>query len=162
MTFDEVYSEYKEMVWRLVSKYAAQDQDKEDLFQEVFLKIHKALPGFRGDSSPQTWIYRIAVNTAINHIKKKNRIKTLQNMLNLFERDNDSEGRSQEPTNGPLIKPLEKLNPQQRMILLLSDVEEKKLDEIGSLLNLPIGTVKSNLHRAREVLKKEVEKSGEL
>jgi RNA polymerase sigma-70 factor (ECF subfamily) len=61
-----------------------------------------------------------------------------------------------------LEKPLARLNPRQRMIVMLADVEEKKLDEIAQLLSLPLGTVKSTLHRAREILKKELIKHDRL
>ena len=56
--------------------------------------------------------------------------------------------------------PLKKLNPQQRMILVLAEVEEKKLEEISRLLGLPIGTVKSNLHRAKKIIRKELGDHG--
>jgi len=60
------------------------------------------------------------------------------------------------------LKPLKKLNPQQRMVLLLAEVEEKKLEEIAEIMKIPIGTVKSTLHRAREIIKKEVRENGGL
>jgi len=156
--FTEVYSAHKDFVWRLTSKYIFSKEDREDLFQEIFINIHKALPHFRGDSSINTWIYRIAANTSINYLKKQNRYKWLKNMLNglkiIEEEVQTVEIDLQD------FKPLEKLNPQQRMIFLLFDLEEKKLDEISEIMKIPIGTVKSNLHRAREIVKKEVIENG--
>lgn len=160
LDFSTVYSEYQETVWRLVAKYLAKQQDREDLFQEVFLKVHQALPRFRGESAPGTWIYRITVNTAINYVKKQQRYRLLTNLLAGLKFEESIETSDVEATT--LLKPLEKLNPRQRSILLLADVEEIKLDEIAQIFNLPLGTVKSNLHRARELVKKEVEKNGEL
>ena len=158
--FSTIYNEQKENVWRLVSRYVARQQDREDLFQEVFLKVHQALPRFRGDSAPGTWLYRITVNTAINYVKKQQRYKLLTDLLAKLRFEESIPTSDVEATS--LLKPLEKLNPQQRTILLLADVEEKKLEEIAQLLGLPLGTVKSNLHRAREIVKKEVKKNGEL
>ena len=66
LDFSKVYNDNKEKVWGLVSRYASSQQDREDLFQEVFFKIHRALGKFRGDSSLETWIYRIAVTTVIS------------------------------------------------------------------------------------------------
>lgn len=158
--FARVYADRKDDVWRLASKYVFSQQDREDLFQEVFLNIHKALPRFRKEASVNTWVYRITVNTAINYLKKKNRYQWLKKMLDGMR--HIGEEMQDVPTDVQLLKPLEKLNPQQRMILILADIEEKKLDEIAEALKMPVGTVKSNLHRAREIVKKEVSKNGGL
>ena len=158
--FLNIYSDHKEMVWKLVSRYVSEKTDREDLFQEVFLNIYKALKKFRGDSALGTWIYRITVNASINRLRKQRRYKKLQDVLKGFRIAECVEERASEISDGSLLKPLERLNPQQRMILLLSDVEEKELAEIAGMLNIPIGTVKSNLHRAREIIQKEVMKNG--
>jgi len=158
LDFRQVYNEFKSRVWNLTSKYVFIQQDKEDLFQEVFLKIHKALPSFRGDSKIDTWIYRITANTAINHLNKQKRynlLKTILNGLRFVEADELVESAEKS-----LKKPLGKLNPQQRMILILAEVEEKKLGEIADILKLPLGTVKSSLHRAKEIIRKELDKNG--
>lgn len=152
--FARVYAESKALVWRLVSKYVFSQEDREDLFQEIFLKIHRALPRFRGEASLNTWIYKIAVNTALNYLKRQNRFSWAKQMLanlRLVEEEIPETAPDLEE-----LKPLKKLNPQQRMILLLSDIEEKKLEEIAEILKIPIGTVKSNLHRAREIIKREL------
>jgi len=125
--FIQIYADYKENVWKLVSRYVSPQQDKEDLFQEVFLKIHKALPKFRGEASLLTWIYRITVNTALNYLKKQKRYKMIKDVfsnLRIVEADE-----SEEAGEDLLLKPLEKLNPRQKMVLILSDVEEKKLGQ---------------------------------
>jgi len=122
--FIQIYADYKENVWKLVSRYVSPQQDKEDLFQEVFLKIHKALPKFRGEASLLTWIYRVTVNTALNYLKKQKRYKMIKDVfsnLRIVEVDE-----SEEAGENLLLKPLEKLNPRQKMVLILSDVEEKK------------------------------------
>jgi RNA polymerase sigma-70 factor, ECF subfamily len=152
--FDQVYNDHRSVVWRLVSRYVSGHHDKEDLFQEVFLNVHKALPRFRGDSALSTWIYRVAVNTSLNYLKKLRRHKKIQQvMLGLRVAQVDP------PADGPdqaIWRPLDKLNPRQKMILLLVEVEEKSLDEVARLLEVPIGTIKSNLHRAKEIVRKEL------
>lgn len=158
--FDQVYAEHKDNVWRIVSRYVFLTQDREDLFQEIFINIHKGLGHFKGKSALSTWIYRIAVNTAINHVKKQNRYKWFKNLLTNFRVIEAEE--LKEESDVSVLKPLARLNPDQRMILLLAEVEDKKLGEIAELMKLPLGTVKSNLHRAREILKKEVNKHGEI
>jgi RNA polymerase sigma-70 factor (ECF subfamily) len=158
--FDRVYNDHKELVWRLVTRYVAGQQDREDLFQEVFLKIHQALPKFRGESALETWLYRITVNTAINYVKKQQRYRLFHQLLAGLRFEEAIPTSDVEATN--LLKPLEKLNPRQRTVLLLADVEERKLEEIGAMLRLPVGTVKSNLSRAREIIKKELKRNGGL
>ncbi|MFH1361043.1 MAG: sigma-70 family RNA polymerase sigma factor [bacterium] len=152
MDFSKVYDDHKELVWRLVSRYVASQHDREDLFQEIFLRINQALSKFRGQAKIETWIYRIAANTAINFVKKQQRYSWFKRTLELLRKEDAEE---KEDGDG-LFEPLKKLNPRQRMILVLAEVEEKKLEEIGEMLKLPVGTVKSNLHRAKEILKKEL------
>ena len=154
--FDQVYRDTKELVWKLVSRYVFTREDREDLFQEIFLNIYSALPKFRGDSRVNTWLYRIAVNCSINYVKKQGRIRRLLRILEglrLIEESPPAE-------IAEVSVPLAKLNPQQRMVLLLAEVEEKPLEEIAQTMGIPVGTVKSNLHRAKEIIKKEVRKDG--
>lgn len=157
--FKTVYEDTKNIVWKLVSKYVFTSEDREDLFQEVFLRVYKALPRFRGDSAINTWIYKITVNTAINYLNRHNRYKIFKNMFKAFRHVEESP--MPEPEERA-FKLFDKLNPRQRMILVLSDVEDNSLNEIAEALKLPVGTVKSNLHRAREIIKKEVNKNEKL
>ncbi len=158
--FNQVYTDHKEFVWWLVSKYVKSTYDREDLFQEVFLKIHRALPGFRGQAAVQTWLYRVTVNTSLSFLKKQSNYRKLREVLVNFRLVEKTE--MAQDVDESIWQPLNKLNPQQRMILIMSDVEENKLEEIASLLKIPIGTVKSNLHRAREIVKKELNQDGKL
>lgn len=158
--FDRVYLDHKDRVWRLVNKYVAGQHDREDLFQEVFLKVHQALPKFRGDSSLETWLYRLTVNTAINYVKKQKRYKLFSALLAGLRFEESIPTSDVAATS--LLKPLEKLNPRQRTILLLADVEEYQLEEIARLMELPVGTVKSNLARSRAIMQKELKKNDRL
>jgi RNA polymerase sigma-70 factor (ECF subfamily) len=158
--FARIYEDSKAGVWRLVSKYVFSREDREDLFQEIFLKVHRALPRFRGESSLDTWIYKITVNTALNFLNRQNRFRWAKQMLSGL-RAIEAEP-PEIATDLEELKPLNKLNPQQRMVLLLAEVEEKKLEEIAEIMKIPIGTVKSTLFRAREIIKKEVRENGGL
>ena len=154
LDFGAVYEEHKGNVWKLVSRYVFTREDREDLFQEVFINVHKSLPKFRGESAVGTWLYRIAVNSAVNHLKKRDRHRKVIEVLSGLRLVETVEPNLDEGSS--LEGPLAKLNPRQRMIVTLSDIEEKKLDEIAQIMSLPLGTVKSTLHRAREVLRKEL------
>ncbi|MFA5878908.1 MAG: RNA polymerase sigma factor [Candidatus Margulisiibacteriota bacterium] len=156
--FEKIFLENKDKIWHLISKYVYLKEDKEDLFQEIFINIHKALPKFRSASTIETWIYKITVNTAINYIRKQKRYKWVISIFgNLRATEHAKESEKNETQ---ILKLLDKLNPQQRMILLLSDIEEKKLGEIAKIMKMPIGTIKSNLHRARQILKKSLLEKG--
>ena len=158
LDFSKVYNENKTNVWSLVSKFVSTQQDREDLFQEAFINIHKGLKNFRADSSLTTWIYRVTSNTAINHVNKKSRYRSLIDLLHLQRHaETEPDDLSSDLED---LKPLKTLNPRQRMILILADVEEKKLEEISEIMKIPSGTVKSNLFRAREIIRKEVVKNG--
>lgn len=154
--FTRVYEEHKDNVWKLVSRYASRRMDREDLFQEVFVNIHRALPKFRGEAEISTWIYRVTVNTSLNFLKKQKRYALLKDSLRALRIVHHE----QESPDLALFKPLDKLNPRQRMILIMAEIEEIKLEEIAKLLAIPLGTVKSNLHRAKEIIKKELKDNG--
>jgi RNA polymerase sigma-70 factor (ECF subfamily) len=153
--FAQVYESQKEKVWRLISRYVFSKHDREDLFQEVFLKIHQALPGFRGDASLETWVYRVTANTAINFLDKQKRYAKLKNILGSLRL---IETGPKEDTFNLLRRPLKALNSRQRMILIMAEVEELKLEEIAQALDIALGTVKSNLYRAKEIVRKELKK----
>jgi len=153
--FTQAYQELKEMVWKLASRYAPIKEDREDLFQEIFININKALPKFRAEAALSTWAYRVAVNSSLNWIKRRSRFRALTNAFQSLRHPEAAEYEDAKEEH-ELEAPLKKLNARQRMILLMSDVEDKKLDEIAQMLRLPVGTVKSNLHRAREIVKKEL------
>ena len=158
VSFFQIYDEQKSMVWRLVSRYVPLKQDREDLCQEVFLKVFKSLKHFRGEASVKTWVYRITVNTSLSYLKKKKRNEALMSALSVFNVFSADD--KQIELDEDVFKPLGKLNPRQRMVLILADIEDQSLDNIADMLNVPVGTVKSNLHRAREIVKKELEKNG--
>ena len=156
--YQKIYFACKDQVWSVISKYLDNQQDREDLFQEVFVKVYRALPKFREEAAASTWVYRITINSALTYIKKRDRYRWLKQIIGHFREEETT--LEQAASEELMLAPLLKLNAQQKIILLLAEVEEKKLDEIAELLSLPLGTVKSTLHRAREIVKKEVEKNG--
>lgn len=162
--FKRVYEQNRELVWNLVAKYVFDRRDREDLFQEIFFRVHQALPKFRGDAALPTWIYRISVNLSLNYLKRQERYARLKQALawsGFFSEKTEEQAVGGEELGGTLehgrlAGPLSKLTPRQRLILILADVEEKRLEEVAQVLKLPLGTVKSNLFRARENIRKEL------
>ena len=159
LDFEQVYQEHQKMVWNLAAKYVPGQQDKEDLFQEIFIKIHKGLPGFKNQAQLKTWIFRITINTAISFSQKLQRHKKLKEVLGWLA-PWETTAAVMIDDKDQALKPLEKLNPKQKMIFILAEIEEHNLTDIANQLKIPLGTVKSNLARAKEILKKEVSKDG--
>lgn len=158
--FSQVYEKYKGKIWSLISKYAPARHDREDLFQEVFIKIHRSLDRFRGDSDIGTWIFRIAVNEALNFGRKKNRIFKLEQVaerFNIFKKTQEPDEIEEDIRQWA---PLKALNEKQRLILIMAEVEEMRMSDIAKYMKISEGTVKSNLFRSKEILRKEIEKGG--
>ncbi len=158
--FSQVYGQYKDKIWGIISKYAPVRHDREDLFQEIFLKVHRNLEKFRGDSDIGTWIFRIAVNESVNFGRKKSRAFKLEQIVekfNIFKKVQEPDEIQEDIRQWA---PLKVLNEKQRLILIMAEVEEMKLGDIARYMKISEGTVKSNLFRAKEALRKELEKGG--
>jgi len=149
--FEEIYREFKGKVfstaYRMLSNYA----DAEDATQDVFVKIFKKLSSFRGEAQLSTWIYRIAVNTCIDFRARRTRTQTLP----LFE---EAERVSVPLSLGRLVEGfLPRLPPGYREVFVLHDIQGLKHSEIAGVLGITTGASKSQLHRARAFLRRELE-----
>jgi RNA polymerase sigma-70 factor (ECF subfamily) len=155
-------------VYALALRLTGNRADAEDLAQDALLRAVRALPGFRGDSRASTWAYRITVNTWKNRVRAERRRKFWRTVTLGLVSGNDGEEkttdiRADEP---PLDSELEKseeaaavqnallqLDDEDRAIVVLREINEQSYEDIGAALNLPQGTVKSRLFRARAKLK---------
>ena len=172
LNFENVYNEFHTRILRYVTRMTS-PEEAEDITQEVFFKVDRALGGFKGESSLSTWIYRIATNTALDKLRSPSR-KTL-NPLTLSEleamdknvwtdeRVTDSEGEfARNEMNQCIREHIEKLPPDYRSVLLLSELEGLKNREISDILGISLETAKIRLHRGRARLKIELEKGCDL
>jgi RNA polymerase sigma-70 factor, ECF subfamily len=145
--------------------------DAEDLVQETYLKAYRGFGGFQEGTNLKAWMYRILTNTYINQYRAKKRRPTEQNLdeaedLYLYRRLGGLEaaqaGRSAEDelmdwfTDGEVKDAIESLPDNFRMAVLLADVEGFSYKEIAEILDIPIGTVMSRLHRGRKALQKQL------
>ena len=141
------------MAWRLVGGDAGA---AEDVVQDAFLNAHKALPGFRGDASFETWFYRILVRRAANH----RRWQGLRTFWNTTYDDDVADPRPDPTGDGPLRTrinaALEHLTRRQREAFILVHLEGWTVREAAELMGSPMGTVKSHLHRALIKLREEL------
>ena len=171
--FRLLFDKYKKQVINYCFRFCGHRGVAEDLAQEVFVTVFKRVGDFRGESKLSTWIYRIAMNLT------KNRHKYLARRHHKSHSDidgnepsqlhNEAQGRTSGEVGRPdwdamgneteriVIASLHSLDPDFREILILRDVENLSYEEVGAITNLPAGTVKSRLHRARGLLKSKVE-----
>ena len=169
--FEELIKKHEKPVFNFLFRFLGNYHDAEEVAQEVFLAAYRSISQFRGESRFSTWLYRIAINQAKN--KEKNLNLSLQRNISIDPVANDSGDNPvlQVPNPGPdpenqqnqkeiqriVQKEIHLLNPDEAVIILLNDFEERSYDEISNLLDIPVGTVKSRLHRARMVLKRRLE-----
>lgn len=157
--FRFLVKKYERLVFHIVGRMLNQQADLEDVCQDVFIKVYKKLPEFRRESKLSTWIGTIAYREALDFLKKKK--IPFQDLQNLNARDSAGLIETNHPENIQtraerieLIKKLiSDLPPIYRTILSLYHIEELSYKEIEKITQMPEGTLKSYLHRARQLLK---------
>ncbi len=170
--FEDLVLEYQKQVYHITLKMTGSEEDAFDLSQETFLKAYRSLSAFRGEASFGTWLYRMAANICIDFLRKKKRGG--EKLISLDEEE--EEGRRPlelpdlryEPQNALEKKEiresvragLQKLPHEQRLILVLRDVEGFSYQEIADTLKIELGTVKSRIFRARAHLARLLTEDG--
>ncbi|MEP7125049.1 MAG: sigma-70 family RNA polymerase sigma factor [Byssovorax sp.] len=173
--FNELVITYQRRVFALVFRMLGRREEAEDLAQEVFVQVFKAIDQFRGDSKLSTWIYRIAVNLCKNRTKYLSRrhandqddVDAMADRLPFSAAKGVSVGgisRPDELVEGMQLEVVVKraiaqIEPEFREVLILRDVEDMSYEEIAEVTGLADGTVKSRIHRARAQLRTLVEKA---
>ncbi len=154
-SFREVYEHYHSYV-RASLYWMVGSEPLDDLVQETFVKVWKSFDSFQGESHIKTWIYRIAINTAKDFLKKKGRYLSVLNEKGFLKAEN--------PRDLALADAIEKsilsLNLKHREVFVLYYKIELSVEEVAESLNLPQGTVKSRLHKGREIFIKNLKKIG--
>jgi RNA polymerase sigma-70 factor (ECF subfamily) len=165
--FDLLVVKYQHKILNLIMRYVKDPSEAMDVAQEAFIKAYRAVPGFRGDSAFYTWLYRIAINTAKNHL-----VAVRRRPMNLdfdlldsesFEpfaalRDIDSpEHLALTDEIGEVInKAIKDLPDELRTAILLREIEGMSYEEIAETMECPVGTVRSRIFRAREAIDKKI------
>jgi RNA polymerase sigma-70 factor (ECF subfamily) len=169
--FNTFVLRYQERVFRLLLRMLGDRAEAEDLAQEVFISIFKAIDGFRGDSQLSTWVYRVAANHCRNRLKYLTRRR--RKMTEAYDEQSEEAtvvpGAERPDAPDQLLEAqqtehflqagLLTLDEEQRELIVLREVEHLSYDEIMAITGLPEGTVKSRLHRARAALREHIEKS---
>jgi RNA polymerase sigma-70 factor, ECF subfamily len=154
--FERIVLKYQDRIYNLCYYLLGNPHDAEDAAQEVFIKGFRKLKDFRPESSLYTWLYRIGVNTCLDH-KRKLRSGPLNNDFlaeNLPSTDPSPEGRYQSKLIGRAIQSaLNQLSKNSRTIIVLKEIEGLSYEEISEVMDISVGTVKSRLSRTREELR---------
>lgn len=162
--FDSLVLKYQDKVASLVSNYVSNKAEALDVTQDSFIKAYKALDSFRGDSKFYTWLYRIAINTAKNHLVAKKRRPPdvdidLQDVVDISDTPLSSSGFYNpelsfhlDETEELLANAIEELPTLLKTSILLREVDGLSYEEIAEKMGCPVGTVRSRLYRGREIV----------
>jgi RNA polymerase sigma-70 factor (ECF subfamily) len=172
LSFEELFERYSSVVYSLVYHILGDREEALDVSQEVFLTIYRKIETFRGESSLKTWIYRIAARRAANRFRWWNRLRR-KGTVSLEEHLSKSPNselfyslKSEVPSPEDMLlskelrarieRLLDILPLQQRMAVVMRDIEGLSYDEIAQSLQISLGTVKSRIARGREMLKRHI------
>ena len=165
--FDALVLKYQGRILNLISRFVHDPSDASDVAQEAFIKAYRALPRFRGDSAFYTWIYRIAVNTAKNFLAVSAR-KPFDTASDFTEMEQiDQSGTLKEQTTPErlllthelqetIIRAIEGLPADLRAAITLRELDGLSYEEIATVMECPVGTVRSRIFRAREAVDKQL------
>lgn len=162
--FDLLVTKYQRKLGRLLSRFIRDPSEVEDVTQEAFIKAYRALPNFRGDSAFYTWLYRIGINTAKNHLVAMGRRAPTSTGMDAEEAESLDSGEQLRDLNTPenqmmsrqvgdtVNQTLLELPEELRTALTLREIEGLSYEEIAAAMQCPVGTVRSRIFRAREAV----------
>lgn len=160
--FEQLVKAHEKLVFFVINRLVYGLQDKEDICQEVFIKVHKSLPHFKFESKLSTWIARIAYLTAVNYLKKYKKGLESEYPDNIDQYHFTEESPEQVFSKKNISEYINMLIAQMplpyRTAITLYHLNEFSFKEIEQITGTPEGTVKSNLFRARKLLKEKIEK----
>lgn len=162
--FDQLVQKYREPIFSVIYNMTSNREDASDLTQETFIKAFQAIARFKGKSSFFTWIYRIAINTSMTFLKKRNRRRFISyekideevSSSEIFERltakNRSEKGALLSELQEKLNDALQKLSPKHRTVVILHEIEGLEHSEIAEITKVSVGTVRSRLHYAKQQL----------
>lgn len=162
--FERLVGKYQRKLGRLLSRFIHDHAEVEDVAQETFIKVYRALPAFRGESAFYTWLYRIGINTAKNHLVAKGRRAPTSTEFDADEAESFEDAEFLHDINTPerllqskqigqtVNTAMEALPEDLRNAIVLREIEGLSYEEIATEMACPIGTVRSRIFRAREAV----------
>ncbi len=160
--FNQIVKDYSERLWWHVRRFVNSHEDADDLLQEIFLKVWAALPSFRGESQLFTWVWRIATNETLNHLRKEK----VRAALRFSSLDTEMEHRIQtDPyfkgtdVERELAKAVLKLPEKQRQVFIMRWWDDLSYEEISAITGTSVGALKASYHIAQEKIRAAVSES---
>lgn len=165
--FDLLVRKYQHRILAIIGRYISDFSEAQDVAQDTFVRAYRALGNFRGDSAFYTWVYKIAINTAKNHLVASGRRPPTDDIAvddaMHFSADSQLKDRAT-PENELLRQEIERnvtaavddLPEELRMAITLREVDGLSYEEIADTMNCPIGTVRSRIFRAREAIDRRI------
>ncbi|WP_353806444.1 RNA polymerase sigma factor RpoE [Methylobacillus sp.] len=162
--FGLLVDKYQRKLGRLLSRLIRDPAEVEDVVQESFIKAYRALPSFRGDSAFYTWLYRIGINTAKNYLVAMGRRPQATGDIEIEDAENFDDGNELRTMDTPETELMGKeiaqtvndtvamLPEELRTAITLREIEGLSYEEIATMMDCPIGTVRSRIFRARETI----------
>lgn len=162
--FELLVAKYQRKLARLLSRFIRDQAEVEDVAQEAFIKAYRALPSFRGESAFYTWLYRIGINTAKNYLVAIGRRAPTTTEFDSEDAENFEDGEQLRDVNTPenelmskqiaqtVNDTMEALPEELRTAIVLREIDGLSYEEIATVMNCPIGTVRSRIFRARETI----------
>lgn len=171
--FEQLVLDNQKRIYTLCLRMTGDPEDGQDLAQEAFLNAWRGLPGFKGDSSFATWVYRLAGNACLDFLRRKKRRQGVEGGPSMDDEESgwaEPADPRQDPEGETLRRELKQvveeglaaLPDHHRQVLVMRELSGLSYQEIGQALQLDLGTVKSRIARARLALKKYLEKNGNL
>lgn len=164
MSFADVFAEYQRPIYNYLLRMTQNQAEAEDLTQETFVRAYRSLPGFRGEASLSTWIYRIATNVSTDHFRRR-ATQQAKAALSLDEMESEREWLGDGASSSPqqlaaqsemsdcVQRFIARLPSDYRTALVLHDLQGLKNREIADVLDVSLSAVKIRLHRARKKLR---------
>jgi RNA polymerase sigma-70 factor (ECF subfamily) len=165
--YRELLNRHQKAIFQIIMKIVRNREETEDLLQETFMRAFNSLSSYRSEYRFSTWLYRIAANCAIDFLRKK-KIEALSLDKPIPTKDGSVEIEVADRTENPeerlvakqrrisIEEAIDSLPEKYREVILHRHRDDKSYEEIASVLNLPVGTVKARIFRARELLKKKL------
>ena len=149
--FNEMVRRYHSRIYWVARRMVKSHEDADDIAQEVFVRAHTALKDFRGEANIYTWLYRIAVNLSINHLRKQKvrKLVDITEYLGFLSKDAEQDKEMIHDENVSLIQQaIETLPEKQRAVFIMRYYDELPYEQISAILGTSVGGLKANFHHA--------------
>lgn len=172
--FEELIYNYEKKAYNIAFRIMGNEEDAKDMTQEAFIKIYKSIGNFRGESTFSTWLYRIVTNVCLDELRKRKKNSTIPLEMNIETEKGNAvlELSAEKETPEDIYEQVEKkhmiqsaissLADDYKTVIILRDVQGFSYEEIATMLNCSLGTIKSRINRARNLLKDKLRHQLEL